>query len=520
MDLVVNPNHMYPIGIMYRCGSPCNKTKIWTNSIRGGQRGYQDLIVYLQGATDRFTQGICNDKYCGKCFGYIQCLKNGYSWPGAHRNADLFGCRTCDNKFAAWTDLYEEENPDVEDERNYYTFYKFYSRMLNAPGDPLRKLMSQDQEEHRRNPYRRNADDSLRQLERIANRTRSPDDIAKYDRAASRAGIRVLRDTLGDFYEKDRQKYGLFLGRPIQFIYQGQDVWGRVADAYTGLSFPVLIPGDHNEHMVTDVYGWSQNPPWARDLPKMIRTNQGLVYPTSHWIDDPRLQRKINPSELSDMQESSCDCPACRDMCRRTPCWPTPQEADHLLDLGYLDRLDLDYFQGFDTKAQRFVPAVWAVVPKLLGTEMFPKGCIFQKEGLCELHGKHKPLEGRLAHHAGTSKNLRSQMASLWDTPEGRRVVERFNRMKSRRNPEERDPDLVNEEWRKITGEDWVRPADWKYPEDWGSPAWKRRMAETYKKAGVLLLQYGFEVCPKCGVQHSGLTMCCRNCNHSNRPKE
>lgn len=634
MDLVVNPNHMYPIGIMYRCGSPCNKTKVWTNSIRGGQRGYQDLLAYLQGDADRFTQGICNDKYCGKCFGYIQCLKNGYSWPGAHRNADLFGCRACDNKFAAWTDLYDEENQDFEDDRTYYGFYRFYMKKLDAPGDPLRKLMEKDaqRDNPHHNPYRRNADTqiraaerrwlssgdwndkltyniaclranvippadaeltlvwdekglakfrrdvtsstqhtspslpiypsvwqprlgevkqlyrrwyfpggwgasvvykaddplpgrapfahtiplvehevegiffrytdlkqrkineadpdptseklpdgsylswsvtrflrsdqetllkflqeaasgkakppqfdrrnpdfTLRQLERIANRTRSPHDIAVYDAAATRAGQRVLRDTLGDFYERDRQKYGLFLGQPIQFVYQGKDTWGRVADAFTGLSFAVLIPGDHDVHMVTDIYGWGKNPPWVRDLPKMIRTSQVYGCPTSHWMDDPRLLRKVNPSKLSDMQESSCDCPVCRNMCHRTPCWPTPQEANHLLDVGYLDRLDLEHYQESNN-----LPAVWVVCPKLRGTEIFPQGCIFQKEGLCELHGKHKPLEGRLAHHSGTPTTLRKQIAKLWDTREGRQVVERFKQMESRRNPEERERRLTD----------------------------------------------------------------------------
>ena len=722
MDLVVNPNHLYPIGIMYRCGAPCNKTQIWTNSIRGGQEGYRDLIAYLQLDTDRFMQGICNDKYCGKCFGYIQCLKNGYSWPGAHRNADLYGCKACDNKFAAWTDLYEDENQDFKDDRSYYGFYRFYAKKLKAPGDPLRKLMEQDSQRH--NPYRRNADTqiraaerrwlasgdwndklqynvaclraniippadaelavnwdansiadfynavassnrqspvarypimwkpqlgevkdlyrrwyfpdgwgasvvykasdpppgrapyahsiplaehevegiffrytdpkqrkideadsdpaleklpdgsyiswsvtrflrseqetllkflqeaasgqakpdyeenrrnpdaALRQLERIANRTKSPEDIAKYDRAASRASVRVLRDTLGDFYEVDRQKYGLFLGRPIQFVYQGQDVWGRVADAFTGLSFAVLIPGDHDIHMVTDVYGWSQNPPWARDLPKMIRTGQVYGCMTSHWMDDPRLSRKVNPSEISEIQESSCDCNVCRAMCHRTFCWPTPQEANHLLDAGHLPQLDLDYHQNYDHKTQRFLPVVWAVRPKLRGTEIFPQGCIFQKEGLCELHGKHKPLEGRLAHHSGTPTSLRSQMAKLWDTPEGRQVVEKFKQMESRRNPDtdEPDSDLLNPDnppwktrlhfWGPLASSEDGRRGPWKYLMDWGSPAWKRKMTAHYQEIGKLLLQYGFEICPKCATQHTGLTMCCRRCNHSNRPKD
>jgi len=139
-ELAINPNHFYHIGIMYRCSNLCNRTQVWTNSIRGSQKGYRDLISYLQRDTDRFVQGVCNDLFCGKCFGYIQCLKNGYSWPGAHRKADLYGCRKCDNQFAAWTDLYDEENPNTDDEREYYGYYRFYAKKL----EELRKLFAVD----------------------------------------------------------------------------------------------------------------------------------------------------------------------------------------------------------------------------------------------------------------------------------------------------------------------------------------------------------------------------------------
>lgn len=286
MDLAVNPHHLYPIGIIYRCGAPCNRTRIWTNSIRGGQRGYAALLDYLEYRTDSNIHGVCNDQYCAKCWGYVQCLKNGYSVPGAHRRADLFGCPKpeCDNRYAAWTDRYDEENPDVDDDRSYYSFYRFYLRHL-----PQLKTL---------------------------------------------------------FAEQDRRS----------------------------------------------------NPFFRNPLP-------GL--------------------RIDEIPESSCDCPVCQAMCHRTPCWPTPSEALHLLQMGYGERLDLEYYQTETPRGGW--KNIWAVVPKLRGTEIFPKGCTFQDDrGLCELHARCKPLEGRLAHHSGTPFSLRYQVALLWDTPEGHRVVEKF----------------------------------------------------------------------------------------------
>lgn len=701
MDLVINSNHLYPIGIMYRCGLPCNRTQIWTNSIRGDQRGYRDLISYLQGDTDRFVQGVCNDLFCGKCFGYIQCLKNGYSWPGAHRKADLYGCRKCDNQFAAWTDLYDEENPDDEDKRSYYGFYKFYTRKLEEltklissdpqknprkKKEPLVKAVSQTidrwmlecqertfctknewikgiegeiyvrysyspkinhqrldlasfsilpkyqqkgiakaliamacqkpiktvkvelihalewgakvrhyqfpgrqtiiegepytevisviwekEDQKRRNPYRRNTDTQLRAAERRWRASETWNDKLFYNVECIRAGVipppdvEVIEpwDQLSEieFMRRIRNLRHPTLWSPEENEIQRHfrrwhfpGGWGVSVSYHANNPIPGGAPYAHtiplDKHEVEGIlfrfddaaarkgpeedFGtcsleciklWP--PEGAPDLSylswsvtRFLRSDQQtLLNLLQEAASGTAKPERRNPVELplSQMQESSCDCEICRAMCHRTPCWPTPQEADHLLDAGYAAQLDLEYYQGFDRSTDNFLPVVWAVVPELRGTEMFPQGCTFQTEtGLCELHEKCQPLEGRLAHHSGTPLTLRKQVAMLWDTSEGRRVVERFKRMESRRNPDERDPDLVNSEWRAITGEDWPRPANWKYPEDWGSPAWKRRMKETYQKSGDLLLQYGFEVCPKCGTQHSGLTMCCRRCNHCN----
>lgn len=78
----------------------------------------------------------------------------------------------------------------------------------------------------------------------------------------------------------------------------------------------------------------------------------------------------------------------------------------------------------------------------------------------------------------------------------------------------DRDPDLVS----RYPG--WVRPSWWKWPEDWASPAWERRMSESGKRRAEELAQIGFEVCPRCHVQHTGLTLVCRECGWSNKKRD
>ena len=69
-----------------------------------------------------------------------------------------------------------------------------------------------------------------------------------------------------------------------------------------------------------------------------------------------------------------------------------------------------------------------------------------------------------------------------------------------------RNPDLVNPGWE--------RPSDWPYEEDWGSPAWKRRMAETHAASMKLREEHGFLDCPKCRVFHTAKTLACRVCDY------
>lgn len=103
-EIVQNLRHQFPIGIMYICS--CGKSRIWTNSLRAPER----FIQWVEGKINDnygYYQGYCNDKYCGFCFNYIQCLKNGISVSGHNRGFDRYGCEHCSNQHIAM-DLFEE----------------------------------------------------------------------------------------------------------------------------------------------------------------------------------------------------------------------------------------------------------------------------------------------------------------------------------------------------------------------------------------------------------------------------
>ncbi len=129
---------------------------------------------------------------------------------------------------------------------------------------------------------------------------------------------------------------------------------------------------------------------------------------------------------LVEMEEAAgrapaCSCEECAEMCNR-PCWPTPEEASKLIELGYGDALMLDYWSAS--------PDIYLLCPAEKGREgmtasFIPTGgCVMLKDGLCALHGICKPLEGRAAHHAKCPDGLHQSVAALWDSDEGRAVVD------------------------------------------------------------------------------------------------
>jgi len=141
--------------------------------------------------------------------------------------------------------------------------------------------------------FRRNPDDELRKLERIASLTGSVDDMANYDAAASRSGLRITLDarkfksTLNQ--REDQHNYGLYPGTLIQFpapewlkqmlgksppagvVDRGLlDIWGRIVefDHYgqweQHSEVWVSLPGTDKSFRTHTVYHWKQLPPWAK----------------------------------------------------------------------------------------------------------------------------------------------------------------------------------------------------------------------------------------------------------------
>jgi len=127
--------------------------------------------------------------------------------------------------------------------------------------------------------------------------------------------------------------------------------------------------------------------------------------------------------------KQSCTCETCQSMCKR-PCWGTPEEIFDIMIAGHGDRLMLDYW------VDSFNGDIKIVCPASKGCESFgapyvvDKPCTFQdaSSGLCALHSTGlKPVEGRevwCGIDPESAQALHEQVAKLWDTEEGRAVVE------------------------------------------------------------------------------------------------
>lgn len=124
-----------------------------------------------------------------------------------------------------------------------------------------------------------------------------------------------------------------------------------------------------------------------------------------------------------------CSCETCKAMCQR-PCWPSPDEAQKLIDVGYGPRLMNDYWVGGGPDGDN----IELLCPALKGyegksTPYSPRGkCTFQDEaGLCKLHDLGlKPIEGRLAsckHEDGEGHRIHEDTAMTWNNPEAQQKV-------------------------------------------------------------------------------------------------
>ncbi len=142
----------------------------------------------------------------------------------------------------------------------------------------------------------------------------------------------------------------------------------------------------------------------------------------------------MNAPDLPDASPS-CTCDQCKNLCRH-PCWPTPEEAQQLIDAGYGSELMLEWreragAQGGYTRI--LCPAVpghegfYAPEPDDWALYGDSRRCIMQTaDGLCRLHAPQlKPLEGRLASGCRPYRGapVRRSIAALWATPQGQAVV-------------------------------------------------------------------------------------------------
>lgn len=108
---------------------------------------------------------------------------------------------------------------------------------------------------------------------------------------------------------------------------------------------------------------------------------------------EQKIIQKIQRKTLRLITE--CSCEECKSMCTKQVCLGTPQDILKLIKAGYKDKLKPTLWMTaqFLGKLSTPVPMVQAIQDE--------NGCVFFKNGLCELHGKNmKPLEGRLAHHS------------------------------------------------------------------------------------------------------------------------
>ena len=138
---------------------------------------------------------------------------------------------------------------------------------------------------------------------------------------------------------------------------------------------------------------------------------------------------------LEEIEMLECDCDKCREFCVR-PCWPTPDEAEALIDAGYGDRLmEYEYYD--------FWEPVDMVIPAKTGKggisardrQYLDESCscdFLTDDRHCEIHGALKPIGGRIAHHTGPIPGSDYVIAMMWKTPHGKRVLRKWRSLYER----------------------------------------------------------------------------------------
>jgi hypothetical protein len=121
------------------------------------------------------------------------------------------------------------------------------------------------------------------------------------------------------------------------------------------------------------------------------------------------------------IKEYICNCPKCRELCKRVPCLGTPKEITAIIEAGFADQNQLVVSSDND-------PSLDFTVVKPRGnhpTDPAKGACVFYKNGKCILHSIGlKPVEGRVAiHDKDTPRLLYHHLKRAWNTKLGRELV-------------------------------------------------------------------------------------------------
>jgi hypothetical protein len=126
----------------------------------------------------------------------------------------------------------------------------------------------------------------------------------------------------------------------------------------------------------------------------------------------------------------ACACAECVAMCQHRPCWPTPEDAQRLIEAGYADRLMVDWW--FDRDINK---TIYLLTPAIAGRESgeapaHPEGaCTFlNADGLCQIHVSGlKPTEGQIALCGSrTPEGLHEQIARTWNDTAAQALIDRW----------------------------------------------------------------------------------------------
>lgn len=104
-----------------------------------------------------------------------------------------------------------------------------------------------------------------------------------------------------------------------------------------------------------------------------------------------------------------CKCRKCKEQCK-TPCLGTPDDILRLIQAGYKDKLARTTWCMGILLGRINIP-----VPMVQAIQT-ASGCVFFKDGLCELHDAGlKPTEGKLSHHSIKPENFKFNKSLSWN---------------------------------------------------------------------------------------------------------